>query len=84
MPFAMTTKANAMPKRLRFGMAEPTSHAPANDKPTSYFLIHQRHEVPTSRLEATEGSDLIAHSSSIPALYFILSILAADSSMRLR
>ncbi len=27
----MTTKANAMPKRLRFGMAEPTSHAPAND-----------------------------------------------------
>jgi len=31
-PFAMTTKANATPKRLRFGMAEPTSHAPANDK----------------------------------------------------
>ena len=30
-PFAMTTKANAMPKRLRFGMTEPTSHAPAND-----------------------------------------------------
>jgi hypothetical protein len=28
----MTTKANATPKRLRFGMAEPTSHAPANDK----------------------------------------------------
>jgi hypothetical protein len=31
-PLAMTTKANATPKRLRFGMAEPTSHAPANDK----------------------------------------------------
>ena len=31
-PFAMTTKANAMPKRLRFGMTEPTSHALANDK----------------------------------------------------
>jgi len=31
-PFAMTTKANVAPKRLRFGMAEPTSHAPANDK----------------------------------------------------
>ena len=30
-PLAMTTKANAVPKRLRFGMAEPTSHAPAND-----------------------------------------------------
>ncbi len=44
----MTTKANAAPKRLRFGMAEPTSHAPANDKfsrhsskplTTVYFLI---------------------------------------------
>ena len=35
----MTTKANAMPKRLRFGMAEPTSHAPANDKSTSYCLL---------------------------------------------
>ena len=59
----MTTKANAVPKRLRFGMAEPTSHAPANDNSTSYCLpstsyfphselasdlIPQRHEVPTS------------------------------------
>jgi hypothetical protein len=41
----MTTKANAMPKRLRFGMAEPTSHAPANDKSacsltaTAYFFL---------------------------------------------
>ena len=28
----MTTKANATPKRLRFGMAKPMSHALANDK----------------------------------------------------
>ena len=50
-PFAMTTKANAMPKRLRFGMTEPTSHALANDKfslttnhqplPTVYFRLEQ-------------------------------------------
>ena len=41
MSFAMTTKANAMPKRLRFGMAEPTSHAPANDNlfPLSSIVI---------------------------------------------
>ena len=37
-PLAMTTKANAVPKRLRFGMAEPASHAPANDNffPSSF------------------------------------------------
>ncbi len=64
----MTTKANAVPKRLRFGMAELTSHAPANDKSTSYCLLSTSYfltpqsELATDLIPQSEATSLLLSS----------------------